>query len=144
MFIVWYITMCLVSLWDELVLYCHSTMDELFSPNSQQGYHIQFISTQHHVKWCISLIVFGSHIITNCTYGCSRSFLYSCLVGLLAPVRTVCLHTFRNSWWQVGGVVGGDLNENMLTAITDATSPVRKSVLCVNYVSEGVKVIVLF
>jgi len=38
----------------------------------------------------------------------------------------------------------GDLNENTLTAITDASRPVRKSVACVSYVSEGVKVIVLF
>ena len=39
--------------------------------------------------------------------------------------------------------MGGDLNENTLTAITDASSPVRKSVACVSYVSEGVKVSVL-
>ena len=37
----------------------------------------------------------------------------------------------------------GDLNGNTLTAVTDASSPVRKSVACVSYVSEGVKVSVL-
>ena len=31
----------------------------------------------------------------------------------------------------------GDLNENTFTAITDASSPVRKSVACVSYVGEG-------
>jgi hypothetical protein len=61
--------MCLVSLWDELVLCYYSTMDKLFSPSLQQGYHNQFVCTQHHVKWYISLIVFRSHIITNCTCG---------------------------------------------------------------------------
>ena len=44
----------------------------------------------------------------------------------------------------MGGVVEGDLNENTLTAITDANSPVRKSAACVNCVGEGVKVIVSF
>jgi len=44
-------------------------MDDLFSSSSQQGYHIQFVNTQRHVKWCNSLIIFGSHIITNCTCG---------------------------------------------------------------------------
>jgi len=44
-------------------------MDELFSPSSQQEYHIQFVSTQRHVKLSISLIVFGSQIVINWTCG---------------------------------------------------------------------------
>jgi len=38
----------------------------------------------------------------------------------------------------------GDLNENTLTAITDCSRPVRKSVACVSYLGEGVPVNVLF
>ena len=38
----------------------------------------------------------------------------------------------------------GDLNENTLAVITDASRPVRKLVACVSDVSEGVQVTVFF
>jgi hypothetical protein len=74
---------------------------------------------------------------------CSRSFEYSCLLGLLAPV-TDGLSTYVQEPLVIGrrGCTERDLNEKILTA--DTNSPVRKLVVYESDVSRGVQMTGLF